>query len=64
VPGIVVLDLDPQISGNIDSETRIINAMFIGGDDAEGMKITGKLSADGSRAEGTGPEGMTWSVSR
>ncbi len=59
-----MLDLDPQIYGSIDLETRIINAMLTGGDDAEGMKITGKLSADGNRANGTGDEGIVWSASR
>ena len=54
----VDLDYDFPISGSMNLETREITGKF--GDD----KMNGKLSADGNRANGTGEEGIVWSVSR
>lgn len=54
----IKFDIDLPISGSINLETREINGKM---GEAE---INGKLSADGSRANGTGEDGMVWSVSR
>jgi len=54
----ITLNVDVPISGSINLDTRVINA------EAGDMKLNGKLSADGKRANGTGSESVVWSVSR
>jgi hypothetical protein len=56
------LEFNVPFFGTIDPETRVINAVSSEGD--EDIELTGKLSADGNRASGTGDDGIVWSASR
>ena len=51
-------ETDAPISGSINLETREINTQ------TGELNLTGRLSADGNSASGTGSEGIVWSVSR
>jgi len=56
--GGIWFNVDIPISGSMNLETRRINV--ISGE----VKMTGELSADGKRANGTGSDGIVWKVLR